>query len=370
MDEKSEMLSLLPQSRSKWNTSKIEMVTCQFLFKIHSLKCGSEKKFQSVISNNGSQKRIEGTKFSLDAFCQICQSGFLVEGKFKSVCKLHGEKFNIYHKRGQITINDAREEFNRKITFIKKMSKDYLRRLVIINECCINLTNNSYGDLKSELSEMSVESEMRVIFLKEFSNNYRNFQSQFSPEPLNYNKAILGQLIYPASTYCESKKGSTIFKLDLNFSYISALASSDIKLPYGRRNILVNSAAERWLNNYLQSNIQKEFFVVKLSLLYKDPKPEYLPFFNCQEFRMANKNKIFTNLDNNRAGLLSFCQKCSDNYINIGLKKDKFKNKFCTHYSDKSRMITVTCLDQDLMLALESGYSIKKVKLLPIPKVL
>ena len=115
------MLSLVPQSRSKWNSSKIEMVTCQFLFKIHSLKCGSKKTFQSVISNSGCQKTIEGTRFTLDAFCPICETGFLVEGKWKSVCELHGEDFNIYHKRGEIKMNEARQEFHNKITFMEKI---------------------------------------------------------------------------------------------------------------------------------------------------------------------------------------------------------------------------------------------------------
>ena len=103
------MLSLPSQDRSKHNTSKIEMLVCQFLLNLHSFDCGKEF-FKSVVCNDGSQQKIANSRFSLDAFCQKCGTGYLIEGGFKSSCPKHAHLVNNNIKSGCITIGMVKSD--------------------------------------------------------------------------------------------------------------------------------------------------------------------------------------------------------------------------------------------------------------------
>ena len=107
--DSSYMLSLPSQDRSKHNTSKIEMLVCQFLLNLHSFDCGKEF-FKSVVCNDGSQQKIADSRFSLDAFCQKCGTGYLIEGGFKSSCPKHAHLVNNNIKSGCITIGMVKSD--------------------------------------------------------------------------------------------------------------------------------------------------------------------------------------------------------------------------------------------------------------------
>ena len=98
--------------------------------------------------------------------------------------------------------------------------------------------------------------------------------------------------------------------------------------------------------------------MTKLSLVYDGHyhKEGYLPFFQCQGLR--KKNRVYSS-ESDVNGLLSFCQSCSDTVLSNKLNgESKYR---CLHSTDYSRQITVTCLGDDLRLAISLGYRIRKV---------
>lgn len=125
--------------------------------------------------------------------------------------------------------------FRKKIQSILDKSKTFLKNLIVINECCIDTKRHNYPELENEMKRISTNTIRNKIILKQFSASFTNFKYRFT-EPLNYNRSILGQFIYPAMTYVHSQS-EAIVKLDLNFAYLGALSSNQIKLPFGRKKV-------------------------------------------------------------------------------------------------------------------------------------
>jgi hypothetical protein len=126
------LYSLPSQIRSDKNYSKIEIITCIILNDIHCQTC-PEQDIYSVISGDCSQFRPTGCKVSADFFCGQCKTSYFIEGTFKSSCYNHNTDTD------KILLTDFNENLNRKLETFKNFAKDYCKRIVVLNECCLRV---------------------------------------------------------------------------------------------------------------------------------------------------------------------------------------------------------------------------------------
>ena len=141
-----------------------------------------------------------------------------------------------------------------------------------------------------------------------------------------------------------------IMKIDIDNAYLSALSTEDINLPYGnRREILLYDQAKSFLDKYIEGSYHQEFIVVKVSLTFQHKMYNgQLPFFECNNSKYNKRNKLFSSIQYEKSSILSFCQKCSE----TAPKTKNVKKLFCCHKSQNQRAIMVTCLGEDIKLAL------------------
>lgn len=290
----------------------------------------------SFVDGNGEQFKIEN--YSLDFFCPICKSGYMIDGNYKiSNCPYHINVDKTFFE------SNSKEASQREInanTIRNKMlylGKGIIKEIFLIRECCI--TNcHSIKDFEIFFKHIQLKKNLFTIFDR--------FSTEFEMEKfkeIDPQNCILPQLISPIKLAAvDNLNAGEIRKYDIEAAYISCLKDKNFVIPYGPPKFLVGYEAEKCF----QENIlcgKKYFSICKISVFIdnKNPNQMILPFFQIS-------------VDTNKVNYLSSCYSCSlENSINP-----------CLH-TQRKRSFIVTCLSEDVIYCMNVlCYNIKILSLI------
>ena len=179
-------------------------------------------------------------------------------------------------------------------------------------------------------------------------------------EPIDYQDAINSPLLYPAALYCEASGSSEILKYDIEFSYMSALALSNM-LPVGERKVLVGECAANFVHNCLESG-KSYFAVLKVVLAHTtSSNHQSIPFLSYRSKKTTKYSNMYSSLKTTSNCYLTYCKKCSEQCNQYISKPQSKIPRICQH-NEKDRDFISTLLWEDLIFAIETfGYAVKKV---------
>jgi hypothetical protein len=267
---------------------------------------------------------------------------------YKSRCKIHTINQSKRKFFNTTQLGDLADQSMTKIEKFKTHTSE-VTRVVIIDHCCA--TTEPFEAISTELKLINPSIDM-CTYMSEYKESYIMYQRHdFSP--LNYQDAILSGIIHPASFYCQTSGDSSISKFDLDFAYMYAILKT--RFPNGNRIVYVGHDAETWLEQILHTtNDTTNCACVKLTMQH-DGKNLIVPIFPYTH--TSNSKKAFSNINKNKMSFLTTCRQCIIYASSLNRKKPIIK---CNH-SKIQRMFTVTCLLEDVTLALDNGYTIVKV---------
>ena len=194
-----------------YNTSKAEIILCQALLKTH--ECSS-KDIKCFVINDGSQKCFG--KYSLDFWCNSCNSGILVHGLFKYHCSKHSSNISLSRdlaKRHQQGIVKRRK--------LTEIAGSKIQTFVMCTECVLK------SEFPREFLLSCFYSKELPHFIKLFKQNYD--RDQFIK--LNPQSCIQQGLVLHFEKEFTAENSKFANKLDITSAFVSAFQDTNLWLP-------------------------------------------------------------------------------------------------------------------------------------------
>ena len=219
------------------NTSKYEISFCKVLNIYHNSKYKNHT-IKSYVNNDGSQYK-KGI-YTCDWYCEECKTAIFIEGSFKYVCNIHGNKGRDKIKRRKIECLAKKGKMKRKMFTIN--TRKEIKHIYVVGQCCIEQDEYNFDLVSSSLYYKNFGKDVLEEIKRYEKSDY---------ERMNYQRCMQPPLTVFLKKEFKSNGFSKASKFDIDSAYLSVLTHDSFKLPTSNipTKILVNNDANIFFHN-------------------------------------------------------------------------------------------------------------------------